>query len=102
MFSPRQSERRNSTRKRIAAYVYVSWQGKSRRYRTCDISSNGVLVQTDRCGPPLGALVDLVFVIPKDRVIHTHRLSAVVARIAPGGSAMTWYRHGLRPGRRQA
>jgi hypothetical protein len=101
MFSPQQSERRHSARKRIAANVYVSWQGQARRYRTCDISTNGVLVATDRRGPPLGALVELVFVLPRERVIQTHRLSAVVARVSPGGSAMTWYRQGMRPGRRQ-
>ncbi len=87
------SERRQTARKRIATGVYISWQGRPHRYQTRNISVNGVFLEASRDNPPLGARVDLVFVVHKGTVVRIHRLPAVVARISRNGAALIWNRH---------
>lgn len=94
MYSASRSERRHTVRKRIAARAYMSWQGQPHRCRTRNISINGAFVETSALAPPLGARVELIFVLPRGSVIRVHRLKARIARVTRNGAALVWARGG--------
>lgn len=83
-------ERRQSMRKKAPGnVVYLYYRGKRmHRCRTCDISTKGVFVETNSLAVPLGAVVQLVFIIQQGNITKTHRKSAIVTRVADHGAGL--------------
>jgi hypothetical protein len=93
-------ERRQSIRKRAPGNtVYLYYRGKRlHRCKTSDISTRGVFVETDSLAVPLGAVVQLVFIIQQGHLIKTHRKSAVITRVVNHGAGLGFIQSRRRVG----
>lgn len=93
-------ERRQSTRKKAPGnIVYLYYRGKRmHKCRTSDISTRGVFVEIESLAIPLGAVVQLVFVIQQETLIRTHRKSAIITRLANHGAGLGFIQSRRRVG----
>ena len=83
-------ERRQSIRKKAPGNtVYMYYRGKRiHRCITYDISTQGAFIETQSLAVPLGAVVQLVFVIQHEHLIKTIRKSAIITRISNQGAGL--------------
>jgi hypothetical protein len=89
-------ERRLGARRRISLNVYLIGVGRRlRRCRASDMSANGVFLESPSMHIPIGATVELVFVVQRNSIIRMHRLPAIVARVSKTGAGMILYKSAL-------
>lgn len=83
----RQHQRKMAPKNQV--YVYY----KSQRVQRCsarDISVCGVFLSTPVMPVPVGAKVQLIFVLSQGSVVKTHRKSALLTRIEPRGAGFAF------------
>lgn len=83
-------DRRRNTRKKVPTNrVYVYYRGKRvHRCKASDISPAGVFIETRSLTIPLGAKVQLLFVLNQGNISKTYRKSAVITRVANHGAGL--------------
>ena len=83
----RHSERRQAERKKAPGNkVFILYRGKKIGvYTTRNISVKGVFLESETTPIPLGAVVQLVFLIVNGNITKTHRKSAIITRVADDG-----------------
>ncbi len=75
-------EHRTSIRKRVALNVLINYDlAYSKPWKVCDLSLNGVLVEADQAGLPLGVPVEAVFALEGRRAHDRYRVPAEVVRV---------------------
>lgn len=83
-------ERRQSMRKKAPGnIVYMYYRGKRiHRCRTYDISTQGAFIEIQPLAVPLGAVVQLVFIIHQGQIAKTIRKSALITRVSNQGAGL--------------
>jgi hypothetical protein len=82
-------ERRYSQRKPAAVHVYVSFAGReTRRYKTMNLSSHGLSINTGKRQARPGAIASLTFVINQGNLVRLHRRKATVAHVTSTSTGM--------------
>ncbi len=81
-------DRRRNLRKKVPTNrVYVYYRGQRiHRCKASDISPAGVFIETRSLAIPLGAKVQLLFVLNQGNISKTYRKSAVITRVADHGA----------------
>lgn len=83
-------ERRQSLRKKTPGNtVYMYYRGKRvHRCKTYDISTQGAFIEIQSLAVPLGAVVQLVFIIEHGHLIKTIRKTAIITRVSNLGAGL--------------
>jgi hypothetical protein len=82
-------ERRLNTRHRARTAVYVTVPGRPGKLcRACNLSANGVFIETANLGLKKGTTVQLAFAINLGVVTKIHRRAAIVAHVSRGGTGL--------------
>jgi hypothetical protein len=82
-------ERRLHTRHRARATVYLIVPGRRGALcKACNLSANGVFVETRNLGLAKGSIVELAFAINLGAVTKIHRRQAIVAHVSHGGTGL--------------
>lgn len=86
---PTRMERRLNTRHRARTAVYVTIPGRPGKLcRACNLSANGVFIETANLGLKKGTTVQLAFAINLGVVTKIHRRAAIVAHVSKGGTGL--------------